>query len=707
MQRLLTGLMWLALFGIVGCANTAQGARVSNLSLPETIEPAELKVTPARSDALVTLRYPAYIDPSAESAFVEAFIDRAIGGTIDKKEVNRAGAERVATSLIAKTNFFALLLYGHLRDELPENSVLLSPHIITLDASGRLTSAPLMQSETLPSVLTVDFAPYSFPDPKQIAGKPPQTYGDLLSPLLVVHTDHRAKPETYGLVMASDVLLGSAFAEAKIATQNELDALARGERGSVEPRRLDLIAYLDGVDGLRPAESTLADDPGLGAVQVIPTEKIRLPAGAMTTIARQKADLENASWTIDPRTLQKIYQEPPKDLNGSVLGPGGTVILGADKVDPLKVRYSEALVQRIILALNSIDLDRATLAARIEALSRYDEEVAGLYLSGLDNVEVRDRLDYAEKLLEAERKYITARGDALYESGVEGRRGLQMRSLIVEEWNVLTQRRQLADEQLGNAVLAIAAAAAGIYFATQAGTDPCGAQASNFSRTGSPEALAVLQNCRQQVGRQIDGNALGAASAFGVATLAGLRAQQAARLSEQLSNNALTGLAPAFRDQVAVQIDLIEGTEEISAGSFEEFREQVIDLYADQVGDIGITSSTCVFAQSGVWTGECANGQANGRGRGYIAFDDGGSVEYYGEALNGLAHGTGYRITLSSDGTSSAVQGEFRNGSLNGAAVSYSPGLQPKTSTFENGVAVIPDTDAVAPTLFDAGADGS
>lgn len=688
MRLLFPVLFGLSLLGLAGCVSAAQGARVSNLSLPELSEPAVLAVKPSIADALVTLRYPAYIDPEARDTFVKAYIDRAIGGKVDEDEIDEIGSERVATSLIAKTNFFALLLYGHLKEELPENSVLLSPHIITLDDGGRLTSEPLMESETLPSVLTVDFAPYSFPDPAKVAGREPQTYGDLLSPLLVVHTDHRAKPETYGLIMASDALVGTAFAEAKASVRDELDALARGEQDAGKPRRLDLIAYIDGVDGQRPAQMSLADDPAIGAVQVIPTEKIRLPAGAMTTIAQQKADLENLSWTIDPRTLQKIYQDPPKDLSGAVVGPGGTVIVGADKVDPLKVRYSAALVQRIILALNAIDPERATLADRIEALSRYDSEVAGLYLSGADNPDVRDRLSYAEKLLEAERKYITARGDALYESGVEGRRGLQMRGLIVEEWNVLTQRRQLADEQLGQALLGIAATAAGIYFATQAGSDPCRAQRQNFANSGDPNALAVLQNCQQSVGSRSDGNALGAGAAFGVAALAGLRAQQAARLSEQLSANALQGLAPAFSDQVAVQIDLIEGTDEITAASFAEFRERVVDLYADQVGDISIAAERCAFGEAGVWVGECSGGKANGYGRGYTVNDDGTRTEYYGAAADGRADGSGYQITISPDGTSDAIQGEFSGGTLNGNVVRYSPGLQPQSATYRDGVVV-------------------
>ena len=65
MRLLFPVLVGLSLLGLAGCVSAAQGARVSNLSLPELSEPAELTLKPSIADALVTLRYPAYIDPEA------------------------------------------------------------------------------------------------------------------------------------------------------------------------------------------------------------------------------------------------------------------------------------------------------------------------------------------------------------------------------------------------------------------------------------------------------------------------------------------------------------------------------------------------------------------------------------------------------------------------------------------------------------------
>jgi len=81
----------------------------------------------------------------------------------------------VADGTIIKSNYYALSLYKELAAKLPEHGVLLSPHAIKLGPGGELTSEPMTSAEELPSVVSVDFATYSFPDSKKMMKDVPLT----------------------------------------------------------------------------------------------------------------------------------------------------------------------------------------------------------------------------------------------------------------------------------------------------------------------------------------------------------------------------------------------------------------------------------------------------------------------------------------------------------------------------------------------------
>jgi len=155
----------------------------------------------------------------------------------------------IADSVIVKSNYFALSLYKELAARLPEHGVLLSPHAVKLDANGRLTSEPITQAESIPNVVSIDFATYSFPDPKKMMGSEPLTFGDLVTPLITVRTDHRAAAATQGVLLASDSLLETAAGAGRDSVKNSLQVMQRGQFDTA-PSELAQRKYLS-VQSLR------------------------------------------------------------------------------------------------------------------------------------------------------------------------------------------------------------------------------------------------------------------------------------------------------------------------------------------------------------------------------------------------------------------------------------------------------------------------
>jgi len=175
-----------------GCAGTARGIK-SSVYQPD--EAATVKdVSRSQADAMVVIRYPAVVSDDAMPAYYRSFEQHAIGGKLELDSRTRQDTDRVAQSIITKSNYYAMSLYREFRDKLPSQSVLLSPHIITLDDEDKLTSLPLLASEQVPSVVTIDFNIYSFPDPRKMMDSEPLTFGDIVTPLFVVHSGRGVEP---------------------------------------------------------------------------------------------------------------------------------------------------------------------------------------------------------------------------------------------------------------------------------------------------------------------------------------------------------------------------------------------------------------------------------------------------------------------------------------------------------------------------------
>jgi len=214
MKQVLLASSLLALGALTtGCASTAQG--ISSSVVNKSAPTESLRADIPEGGVLAVIRYPAIVEADAKDAYHRAYAKHALGGATGRGVTNTIETVAVADSTVVKSNYFALSLYKELAAQLPEHGILLSPHAIKLGPGGELTSEPITAAEDLPSVVSVDFATYSFPDSKKMMGDVPLTFGDLITPLVTVRTDHRAAAPTQGLLLASRPLLTRAAAEGR------------------------------------------------------------------------------------------------------------------------------------------------------------------------------------------------------------------------------------------------------------------------------------------------------------------------------------------------------------------------------------------------------------------------------------------------------------------------------------------------------------
>ena len=92
-------------------------------------------------------------------------------------------------------------------------------------------------------------------------------------------------------------------------------------------------------------------------------------------------------------------------------------------------------------------------------MAEFDPDLANAFLMRSEDESVRSRLRLAESLLVAERKFLSLQADALYAGSYSGVYGEEMRKMIVAEYRLLEERRDLARAQNISTALAIVAMA--------------------------------------------------------------------------------------------------------------------------------------------------------------------------------------------------------------------------------------------------------
>jgi hypothetical protein len=602
------------------CAGTARGTKSSIFEGYEDVELIDYSMS--RADALVVIRYPAIIHADAEEPYFHAFSINAIGGEVPPANRTKKVTTRIAQSVIAKSNYYVMSLYRELQRELPPDTVLLSPHIVLWDRDRGVHSRPILASEQIPSVVTVDFNVYSYPDTSELMDSPPVTFGDLVTPLFVVHSDRWLKPPTNGLLLASDPLLQAAWALSEQQVEEEIRS--RLVNAPIRHQRpLDFIEFLDrraaGVAGI-PTAAVGEARFGKGAVEQYPVEKIQM----------QGAMLENLSEEFS--------------------------------VDPFSESFVEGAAARVRQTLSTVDHDRATFFARQTALARFDPELAVAFLARSGGESVRARLQLAEALIEAERRFIAAQSASIYEGTYDGDYGSKMRQMIEGEYRLLENRRSAARKQNVTTAVAALALAGSLYGATASGA----------------AGAAALQNFS---------GVLMLGSVWAMSSTLETRAESA-----KMSENFLALIAPALERQISVQMEWLESKERISALGFAEFRNKTLTLYQARIRSLESRyADNCVFSHpaftvSGRWFGACREGLAEGRGYGVLMDDSGNSLEYLGTAASGQPSGTGGMIVrYAGEPGAFYFEGGFREGLPDGLVRIEEPGSRPRIREFRAG----------------------
>jgi len=602
-----------------GCAGTATGRDTSVYSSLKKEEVSEQKSSDAA--AMVVIRYPAMIHTNAENLYVSSFAINAIGGEVPYGVHGNRQTSRVAQSIIEKSSYFAMSLYHELKGVLPEGSVLLSPHIIEWDKERNLYSRPILGSEQIPSVLTIDFNIYSFPDVDELMDAPPVTFGDLVTPMIVVKSSRWIQPSLGGLLISSPPLVSSAWRQARKEADDSF-------RSRLDDRPQEVDSSLEFISFLRER-----DEP-----------QLPLPLKGGGDGNQQMAAIEQYS-------LEKIR------MNGDIIA----TLPDDFSVDPFVQAFVKGASTRIVEVLNSVDHEKATFFARQAAIERFDPELARVFFVQSNDESVRARLQLAEALVGAEREFLAAQSDSIYDGTYNGNYGSKMRNIIAAEYRTLEERRQLARKQNITTAVAVIALAGAVY----------GAVASAASTAAVVTTSGAL---------------------LGGSGWALHKSLETKTESKEVNRYFLARMAPAFDRQMSVQMEWLESKEVITARGFAEFRNKTLSLYQSRVRSMQVNANEQChfkypgFGSNGRWYGVCDNGVAAGRGYGLVMNDRGDTVEFIGEAEKGMPSGAGGMIVQRRGQVGATYyEGGFKNGLPDGVVRIEEPGQLPRTRLYKAG----------------------
>jgi hypothetical protein len=605
-----------------GCAGTATGRDTSVYSSLKKEEVS--KQESSRATAMVVIRYPAMIHTNAENLYVSSFAINAIGGEVPYAVHGNRQTSRVAQSIIEKSSYFAMSLYHELKGLLPEGSVLLSPHIIEWDKERNLYSRPILGSEQVPSVLTIDFNIYSFPDVDEMMDAPPVTFGDLVTPMIVVKSSRWAQPSLGGLLISSPPLVNSAWRQTLRQSDESMRARL-DNRVQTPDSSLEFISFLRERD--EPQLPLPLKTGGEGNQQLL---------------------------AIEQYSLEKIR------MNGEIIAG----LPENHDVDPFVQAFVKGAGSRIVELLNSIDHERATFMARQAAIERFDPELARVFFVQSNDESVRARLQLAEALIGAEREFLAAQSDSIFEGTYNGNYGAKMRSIIAAEYRTLEERRQLARKQNITTAVAVIALAGAVYGAVaSAASTAAVVTTSGAMLAGSGWALHKSLETKTE--------------------------------SKEVNRYFLARMAPAFDRQMSVQMEWLESKEVITARGFAEFRNKTLSLYQSRVRSMQVGANQACrfnypgFEGAGRWYGFCENGVASGRGYGLVMNARGDTVEFIGETRKGVASGSGGMIVQRRGQIGATYyEGAFRDGLPDGVVLVEEPGQMPRTRLYKGGADV-------------------
>ena len=389
---------------LAGCATSATGVKKSRIN--SVTAPQKLTKDVPAGTVMAVIRYPAYIEGAAEEKFLTLYANRTLGSRSYSDDAGLEETAAIADIVLQKSNYFALSIFKELAERMPEHSVLLSPHAIKLDERGKLTSEPMTQAETLPNIVSIDFTAYSFPDAKRMLEGEPVSFGDIITPLVTVRTDHRASAPTQGVLLTSRPTLRGAVANGR---QTVAQNLFEFESGKFETNELELdfITMLNKTTPIRVVSQKLSKTTSDNTISTLPLEQIRLDG---TKIAN-------------------------------------SINFDIEKEDPLEGGFSASLANQVVGMINKVDIKKATMINYATAISKFDASLGPLTLIGSTDPDYLARERYAARLLETEQNYLSVQSLRLYDGVYNGELGVQFRETLNAEYEVLQKRRDLTRKQ--------------------------------------------------------------------------------------------------------------------------------------------------------------------------------------------------------------------------------------------------------------------
>jgi hypothetical protein len=603
------------------CAGTAKGVRKSSMASGPVSQSVTLADLPG---ALVVIRYPAVVLEEAEESYYRAYVDQSIGGEVSITHQHRKDTRHLARSVIAKSSYYAMSLYAELRELLPANKVLLSPHLIYRGETGA-SSRPLLASEEVPSALVIDFNIYTFPDASQLMDSPPITVGDVVTPMFVIQGDSWLRPPTLGMLLASEDMLQSSWRLSALQSRKQAEAYLAGYADNFN-RPLDFIWFLESRESPSlsiPRKSASGNDPQLAAIVDYALEKIQMDAALV-------ADLDDSGLK-----------------------------------DPFAESFVRTAAQRVLAELRQLDLQRATFMSRYRAYQRFDPELAIAMLAQADSEEYRTRLRLAEAVIDAELKFLTAQSERMYRGTYYGDFGKSIRSLIAAEFGVLEKRRQLAKLQNLTTALTVVTAAGSIYATSglASGVSSAIPWAGAAATLGFSSILALNNNREARMQSYAIGESFMSQMAPDLQRY--ITVQSEVVLSEK---DIFARSYGEFESQVTTL--------------YGETARAIPDR-----GYAQCTFVHPAAASEGIWRGECHGGKADGLGYGVAELGNGQLIEYYGEAKAGLPQGTGAMILPAGGNIApQLLEGEFRSGKPDGIVRVTEAGKVPRIRRFSQGV---------------------
>jgi len=363
---------------LAGCSGTSTSFTGNSL---ETLSDRKPKAGHERP-ILVELRFPALVSESAEIPLARSFTLRTGGagatatGTI---------ATQDSTASLSKSTYYALEFYAALSRHLPEGSIILSPYELRTNAQGLLVESHFDKDASPPALLTVEFLTLHAPGAKDVLEAKWVTFGDLITPLIVVRTAPENSPATDGLLAVSEPIIAPAGS-------------ARGMR--VASDKISFTSYLNyGPAHLAAPRAQVVDGeaPAPGKVLRLPVEKLQMAS-----------ESDNPS----RKALQSAFSEVIKPHVSLVVA----LLNQLDETDALRpglARWSRLY---------------ATTAPRDGAASARTQQLLA-------------------KVYQLEKKFLSKRAEKLYERVQDGDSGQIMRKLLQQEREVLAERRALANQQ--------------------------------------------------------------------------------------------------------------------------------------------------------------------------------------------------------------------------------------------------------------------